>query len=270
MNDEQVFQLLAETNPVPKVGVGVAPVALGDADQGGRTMATTNSRLSPERRFDSDPTPGRRWGALLAAAAVLLVLIGGAAMWALVGRGNEVADEPGMSSVLAAYDAMNNGNIDAFYSHLTEHAVEVDDHEYRLLDVEMHEQTELSGPCRQLKPSPTSGKDRIQCDVKVTNDLFRPARIWLEVTDTFVIARDGRIDVVLSMAGDNTSADDYSHAFWSWLADAHPDVYDTIWGAHPDPETIRALTAFAHTDIKLAARNYVDEFIAQSSEYPVN
>jgi hypothetical protein len=262
MNDERVFRLLAETNPVPTIDSVGVPGALGEIDRGRATMTTTTT--SPERG-----TRRRYRGPLVAIAAALVVLVAGVAVWATTRGGDELASQPGLSSVTAAYEAMNNGNLDKFYAQLTDRAVQADDHEYRSLEVAMHEQTELLGPCRALEPSPTSGEDRIQCDVRFTDDFFRPAHIWTEVTDTFVMADNGKIDVIVNVLGDTAAATDYTHAFWRWMHETYPEVYSSVWEATPDPDSIPAVAAFAHRDAALAARDHVDEFIAQSSDYPL-
>jgi hypothetical protein len=267
MNDEQVFQLLTETNPVPDVDAVAQPAALREIDRGRPTMIT-DTRTSTEPQADPKPVTGRlRRGPLVAAAAALMVLLAGGTMWATTGGGSELADQPGMSSVLAAYEAMNNGDVDGFYAQLTDRAIQADDHEFRSLEAEMHEETELRGPCRALEPSPTTGQDRIQCDVDLTNDFFRPAGILARVTDTFIIAENGQIDVLLYQFDDSTVADSYAHVFWQWLADTHPAAYEPFSAVRP--ETIPAFPGFAHRDLMLTALEYVDEFIAQSSQYPV-
>lgn len=269
MNDDQVFRLLAETNPVPNVDGVASPVALDEIDQGGPTMAI-DMKLESRPEPEAKPPPRAHRGPWLAAAAAVVALVAGAAVWAISGGGDELADHPGMASVTAAYEAMNNGDVDGFYAQLTERAVEADDHEYRALEAEMNQRTERDGSCRLLEPSPTSGLDRIQCDVLFTNDFFRPAGISVLSRDTFVIADDGRIDVIITELPDRAEADAYAHAFWPWLAAAHPEVYNTMWVVRPDPDTVPAFTAFAHTDAKLTALEYIDEFLEQSDQYPLS
>lgn len=265
MNDEQVFQLLTETNPVPDVDDVGLPVALRDIKERRPAMTTAKTRIPPPRQNTPEPTATERHrGVLVGAAAALIVLIAGAAMWAMTAGGDELADQPELTPVLAAYEAMNEGNVDGFYAQFTAEAIATDNQEARRLEAAMHQSTAQIGSCRVLDPSPTSGLGRVQCDVLLTNDFFDPAGIAIEFTDTFIIAENGRIDSLISQVDNRAAADSYAAAFWRWLADTHPTVFETISVAQPE-----SIHTFSYPERMLTALEYVDEFIAQSSDYPL-
>ena len=262
MNDEQVFGLLVEVNPFPNVDVVSAPVETGKVNEGGPPMAIDTKRSS-QREDHPKLGMGRGRRLLVAAAAVVTVLVAGAVIWATTGTGDDVADTTGMSTVAAAYEAMNNGDLAGFYAQLTERATEADDREARSLQIALHQQTDLLAPCRLLEPSPTTQAERVQCRATFTNDFFGAGGISVSVTDTFVIDEDGRIDVMIHEL-DRADADAYSQAFWHWFADAYPNDYIVIWPIGPD-----MLPTFDHPEGIIDALEHVDEFLDQSNEYPI-
>jgi hypothetical protein len=68
---------------------------------------------------------------------------------------------------------------------------------------------------------------------------------------------------VVTEPADTYLADNYARSFWQWLADAHRDVFDEISVGPSAP-----MATFDYGAM-VAGLQYVDEFIAQSSQYPL-
>jgi hypothetical protein len=115
----------------------------------------------------------------------------------------------------------------------------------------------ITGPCR-------SQADRIQCPMTLVNDFFGPAGLFFRVPVNFRFNEAGEISYLgadtWAIAGD---PGDYSEAFDTWLAEAHPDV-DTAFGPRVEGED--QLPGAADMPVAL---EYVHEFLAQSGDYPL-
>ncbi|MGI9647566.1 MAG: hypothetical protein ACR2OI_03510 [Acidimicrobiia bacterium] len=103
MNDDRVFQLLRETNPVPDPDGLDSPIALAQVERWTPTM-TTGERI-PTHASTTKPAPGpNRWKRHAAGAvATLLVLIAGAGMWTIFGGDNNDVLAPTVSVPSSPY-----------------------------------------------------------------------------------------------------------------------------------------------------------------------
>ena len=98
-------------------------------------------------------------------------------------------------------------------------------------------------------------------------------------TATFLINEDdkitdsGRDDGSGDIPWEETELAMFNFAFWSWLMDAHPSVFDDIGSAPTGLYDIPGLATsqFDPRDpaVMLIAVQFVDEFVAQSDVYPL-
>ena len=267
MNDEQVFRLVMETNPVPDPDGLDSPIALAELERGSRTMAID----SQVRTESIEPNNSRSWqwgrGPLVGGALAILVLVVGIGAWVLTADDQDVADGPEVSVVMAAYDAMNNDDIDGWFATLSESRAAAESRDDRQFLVNMSARTELIEACRMLEPSPTSGLARVQCRVTVSNDYHDPGGIDLTRTDTFLIDDAGKIDNVIEQwEYDDVVFFAYNEDFSDWLESAYPDVLADI---NPGGSQFVPGWRGDPADM-LTAVEYIDEFVAQSDKYPLD
>jgi hypothetical protein len=269
MNDDKVFRLLVETNPVPDPDGLDSPLGLIEIERRSPTMAT-DERISTELTRTKPVRGGNRLhGPLLGVAAAVLVLIIGIGTWAVIGGNQDAADGSEVSVVLSHYEAMNNGDIDGWFATLTEKAAAAESRDTQQLFVNMNSQTEFVEPCRLIEPSPTTGLARVQCKVSVTDDYHDPGGIQMIRVGTFAITDTGKIDVVIGVFDSESGTESvfyaYNRDFWQWLAIAHPDVADAI-----TPSDGQSLPGWQSDPADVfTALDHIDEFIAQSDVYPL-
>lgn len=221
-------------------------------------MATTD-RISTE-----SPSAGLRRTGIIAAAAAALVLVVGLATWALVNRSDDTAG-PDIDVVLAAYEAQNNGNSDAYLATLGP-AMASEETRDNLLEVlaTLNDRSEFVEPCRRIE-SRTPGTTRVQCTVRYTNDLGEPAGIFLTSTEFFTVLADGKIINQESVDTGVTDGLVFIQSFWAWLFAEHPEVYTQI-----EPVDRQSLPGYQRDPADaLIAVQYVAEFVEQSDIYPL-
>lgn len=204
---------------------------------------------------------------LVGAAAVVLLLVVGVAGWASIRDGEDAAVSPEIAVAIAAYDALNDGDVDAYLALFSDEAAPNQGRDVQELLVASNSQTELVEPCRLLDPSPTSGATRVQCRVSMTDDWYAPARVGPRFsTDTFIMSEAGDLTSVLVDFVGPYFYSDYNSDFWAWLDGAHPEVAAAIAPVYKQTSPGRESETPADM---LTALEYVDEFIAQSDVYPL-
>jgi hypothetical protein len=115
MNDERVFHLLKEINPVADPDGLDSPVALGDFETQGGAMATIErTEFDQTDAAPSQGTSGRK-GVMIAVAAAAAVLIVGIGAWALI-----QSDE---TKLAASPESIGEAMVAALDSHDAEAAV---------------------------------------------------------------------------------------------------------------------------------------------------
>lgn len=289
MNDNQVLEQLAETD-------AYAPGTLMPASAWSRDTAlseierrmgmeprestkqptvTSNAQQLEETKAASvagqasatqqkKTTPGR----LLVGAAAVLVLILGLGTWAVIGGDRDAAVEPEVAVVQSAYEALNDGDIDGYFALLTEEAAVRERREFQQVLVNMNQQSELAEPCRLIEPTP-AGEARVSCTATFSNDFHGPGGLTATLTESFVVTDAGKISLRLATGGNFDPNSDFNADYWEWLMVAHPDVHADIApfeaGQLPGAGELRG-----EPDDMLVALEYVDEFVAQSDEYPIN
>jgi hypothetical protein len=109
--------------------------------------------------------------------------------------------------------------------------------------------------------SPGDETDSVLCEeVVISDDFTSPAGVQGQYTVRYSVD-DGVITerVVLRRS---EAIEDYEAAFGTWLEATHPDVYESSYQADgPYP--------FATVEQALAVIALVDEFLAQSDDYPI-
>jgi hypothetical protein len=106
-----------------------------------------------------------------------------------------------------------------------------------------------------------AGEGSVRCEDSVVNDDFHsPAGRGAAVTVTYVV-EDGAI-LQSEVVGWPEEWDRYEEAFGAWLETAHPNLYDSAFQGQGD-------YPFETAEDALAVIAVLDEFLAQSDEYPV-
>lgn len=275
MNDERVFQLLMETNPVPDPDALDSPLALAPLERRSPTMATdTQSTTQP---IGTQPVREKYWRSrLLIGAAAVLALIVGIGIWVGTGGDEEAAVSPEVDIVLSAMDARNRGDIEAYKASLTGSELAFEE-SVRLAEALSYANstTELAD-CAVVGNAPT-GESIVQCEATTTDDFYGAGGISVSETITFQVTADGKISASESeldnIPWERTELAEFNLAFWSWLMKDHLTVFEEI--SYPnDLLAIPGLTfdfSDPHDPAEMGiAVQYVDEFVAQSDVYPLS
>jgi len=277
MNDEKVFQLLMETNPVPDPDGLDSPIAL--AQPVGR-----NPNMATSERISTEPTstrparnPNRRSRILIGTAAAVVALIVGIGTLAIVGGDGDTAVEPEVAVVLSATDALNRGDIGAYKASLTGDELAFQQGVDAAEALSYANATTELGDCIVTGIAET-GESIVECDSTRNDDFYGAGGIVETGPMTFLVTEDDKISAVSSPTSDIPWADTefaaFNLAYWNWLADAHPAVFADIAFVTPDLDSIPGLTVnplqpHEPTEM-LTALEYVAEFVAQSDVYPIN
>lgn len=299
MNNEQVYQLLTEMNPVPDPDALDSPVALAELEQRSPSMATEERIETGSPR--SQPRNGGRWPrALLAAAAAVVALIVAVGAAAVLRPDREVAVAPEVSVVIGYYDAWNSGDFEAwaatqgetkFFRFLVDPPAGEEPSFQDDIFFDAGLRANVVEPCRLV---PTTARhvalfeesedlqldldqalaegSVVECTVVLSDKWLEPAGVGFgTVTEVFIVSPERTI-VAFTEDSQSTDANDgarvfqYHRAFWRWLQDAHPEVYAEI---EPfDGESFPGWMGDA-TDM-VTAVEYVEEFLAQSDLYPLS
>lgn len=170
------------------------------------------------------------------------------------------SDSPEIRIVEETIAAANAGDYEDWISHFAADAliplntladVSVEDH-FRF-EAAVGTTRTMAEPCKLIGNS-------VECELTVENDLFVPAGLAPTLTSAFFFDRGGKIVTV----NEQFSADlgDFFGAYITWMKEAHPDVHGQIMEADSIPYM---LMTPENAPLFLA---HVDEFIAQSTDYP--
>lgn len=102
-----------------------------------------------------------------------------------------------------------------------------------------------------------SGDMTIECDVRFEDDLHGAAGITLRLIEQYHFSDDGQIVRVLMNEPDGNGYLAMEQALTSWLANEYPD----------EALRVRSLTFFSDERYSMLL-NRVEEFVAQSTDYP--
>lgn len=179
----------------------------------------------------------------------------------------DVTVAPEVAAVVSSYEAMNNGDIDGYLALFTEEAA-VEGRDFLQVLVNMNSQSESAEPCRLIEPTP-SGEARVSCTVTFSDDFHGPGGLTTTVTETFVVTDADKISLRFTAEGNFELNFAFNAAFWEWLMVAHPEVHADIAPLGEDGLP-GAGDLRGEPDDMLVALEYVDEFVAQSDDYPIN
>jgi len=273
--ETELFALFEEGNPVPDLD-GLGSVALDAAAY----LATLEQRSSDMTQLDTKAKDNKEkkkngMAFLVAAAVVIVAGIG----FMVVNQGDEtLADAPELSVVIANLEAWNSGDYDGYLATFTVEAAQGDwgpdgnygrgepAHNLPQVLMNANSRIELVEPCRVIETSQT-GESTVQCLTIERNDWSGPAGITTSATQTFVVNAENKISRVDTYYGAGLrDVSAYSAGFWLWLQVAHPGVYEEI-----KPINHGNLPGWPRDEADmLIAVQYVDGFVAQTDDYPIN
>ena len=276
VTEERMKTLFTEANPIKdSESVELAPAGGDDY------LATLQRRSSEMTQLDTkEPRSGRQSRRMIpwVAVAAVAVIIVGATLLLLNQRGADVSpadpapesQAPEVGVVLAAIEAYNAGDIDALIGSFDSESPAtgwdwVRDGETRYADeifMNANRVITIVEPCRLSE----TVSNAVVCELAEYNDWHGAAGLTFEATSLFTVNEQRLIVGWTDNWSCCTRQWDFHHAFWDWMEVAYPEVYvniapatsDGLPGLEADP---------AHM---IVALRYVDEFIAQSEDYPID
>lgn len=211
------------------------------------------------------------WGTLVSVAALAVLVIG--AIWALSpGAGVAPADDPvhpDVAVVESAIDAFN-ANDAAGLSEALDGADGVMG--WLLGPPEMAAAKFAANGRIELDSCEPAEPGYVNCSLVETNDYWGAGGVTRPGEFTFRVA-DGVIIEVLDSA-ENQPAVEFGNDMLAWLGDTHPEVYASLpvysgpsasAGAHPMSLSTSGVPI---AEAMPTVLEYVDEFVAQSGDYP--
>lgn len=176
-----------------------------------------------------------------------------------------VTEGPEIDAVLALYDVLNRGDLEAYLARLDEGLLQFErDSSATAVFINAGTRREVVEPCRLVESFPEGG-GVVECTVVRRNDFHRAGGIVYQGPERVAVDSAGRIgDWPEFSESDATWL--FNREFWRWLRDAHPQVHAAI--RPEDPAGFPGL--FGDTGDTLTALEYVDEFVAQSVRYPLD
>ena len=128
------------------------------------------------------------------------------------------------------------------------------------------QQWEIVEPC-QVTGETSSGETMVSCLIQDVTGFWGVGGISDTKLQTFRVDADGLItNDFMSFSSDRR--DSFNRAFHQWLSDTYPDVYEEV-----DPGFISSNGPgfdAQNPDHMLVAVEYVEEFVAQSENYPLD
>ena len=208
----------------------------------------TEPRLETTR-----PHPRRRRKLLLALGAAVVVVVAITAGVALVGSGDgdDVAAAPPLEVAEQILDAHAAGGpiamlqfFEADFAALVEDSQQVFQRFNERID-------RANSRCEETQPG------RVLCRTPTTNDFHGAGGIDPDVTFTFTFNEKSEVIALSETASQVVKIREFNDAFTGWLLEAYPDAATESYVPTADS---------ASAEI---AKQYVDEFVAQSDEYPL-
>lgn len=177
--------------------------------------------------------------------------------------------EAAIAVVVSALDAKNEFDLDgwlAVHEGGTRKGIPLFAEEL-LMNANQH--WEVTEPCRVTGEN-TAGDTVVECLITNTDDFWGAGEIYEPRDLRFTVRSDGLIttdDLIMeSNSFASAERDAFNRSFYAWIKQAFPDVHSEL-----DPG-IRTFSApgfeTQDPDHMLLAIDYVDEFVAQSADYP--
>ncbi len=279
ITEDQMRTLFVEANPVPDpdaldlTSEGLA-TDLAEFTRRSNDMTDLKTRKTQE---ESRPKPEGRW--LVAAFVILVLGIGAVVAFQARDSGPVVAD-PDLTEIdvaMAAIDTYNTGDFEAWLEYWAPVGDERDLADEQFLTqilMAANERVEVTEPCVIVSTGQT--RTVVECGIYVVDDFHAAGGIdstgeWRLVFDENMLLVDTTNDLYEDEAGNCCrELENFHHQFHSWLSTAHPDVFAEIG---PDRTSdYWYFPGFAKGDPShmTIALQYVDEFVAQSDNYPID
>jgi hypothetical protein len=264
-SEERVVTLFTQANPIRDP----EGVELDDADTSAHLESLETRSIDMTTTIERTAAPGPARGRWIA-AAVVAATVGAIAVLAASGPSDPVPIttlDQRIEVIESLVAVHNSGDFPAFRDRFTDSpdvfgsTRESDaDWEFQRSFMAANEQWEFVGECTERPTDRT-----VICPLTLKNDFMEPAGLYFDVPSLeFDITETGSVRMIgasfWEIAGE---PEDYSAAFDSWLSSAHPDLHAGLgprvegWGMMPNADDMPGVLP------------YVDEFLAQSSDYPL-
>ena len=228
---------------------------------------STDTRERLKKPARTEPAPW--WPAIATAAVVIAVVL--AAVLLAPGGGSEpvspsttvVEIAPEVEVVIDALAVFNTGDIEAWVAFWDPDAPAIQPgrggFHYEEILFNANRRVELTGACATV----ASDRIRVQCPTFVDDDYLGPAGLLGEATSVFTLDEELRI-VHWDWGFECCPEWNFNRDFYTWIFESYPEVYpqvgasrvDNLPGNEIDPARMGV------------AIQYVDEFIAQSDDWP--
>ncbi len=266
MSVELVFDRLRSANPVPD------PTALREETiDTGVFLAATEQRREKMQTTTVRPTEGRTPKRLpaLALASVLLAVVAALGIVTLVRNDTSAAFERRVEIIEEQAAAYSSGDMEAWVSYYAENAPIYNGNFLvgpRMTSTQTwfrsfmvaNDQWTITGDCEE------AGSDAVTCPMLRRDDFHGAGGLEAEGSITFTFDEDDRItSFSMSPAPERVLQAQYTpfdQAFDAWLEQAYPEVHAGFG--------VPVFTIQPNADDMPTALEYVDEFVAQSDEYP--
>lgn len=133
------------------------------------------------------------------------------------------------------------------------------------------QQWEIAEPC-QVEGISTVGDTIVDCLIVNTDAFWGVGNIYEPRTLTFRVNDDGKLTtqegVTNATSFRSQQRQSFNRSFHQWLSDTYPDVYNEM--GYESISSSGPGFATKNPDHMLIAVDYVEEFVAQSDDYPLN
>ena len=186
------------------------------------------------------------------------------------------SSEDPLAAVFSAIEAQNRGDIDAYLASLTGRELAFQQGVNAAEAFSYANATTELVDCR-VDGKTSAGESIVECESTSTDDFYSTGGIVSSGTMMFFVTEDDKISGISNPLDGGewgqTEFAVFNVAFFSWLMDSHPAIFDDIAFRTPDLDSIPGLTVDPsdphQPDEMRIALEYVAEFVAQSDIYPI-
>lgn len=273
MSIDVAFQRFRDANPVPNPAALQPRPVDSDVFVASTQQRSMHMQSTKTDHVDLEPPRRRpRIASALAIAAALVVVGFGVGMLTSNRTGDQAAAglERRVALVAAQAAAYGDGHFDGWVSYYTPDASLGNSGSAGGPDIKIlfpvsavaNEQWIITGLCQE-----GASPEQMSCPMRQRNDFYGPAGLAVEALYTFTFDEDDKIIAYeLDQGGAIADApfNTFDTRFVQWLEEAHPEVsLDTVMQANLSGGVLMTAESMA------TALLYVDEFIAQSDDYPI-
>lgn len=259
--EHRVLQHLRELNPVVDetalVLPATSPTAFLEALKRSAAPDARRKLMSVEtttRDTARTPTPGRRRNLVLAlgtAAVVAIAIVVGIAI-AGSDSGDEVAAAPPIQVAEQIMEAHIAGGPVTMLEFLEPAYADLERPEQEVFQIFNERIIGGQYSCEQTRAN------RVLCRTPTTNDYHGSGGFEPEVTWMITFNEKSEVIDLHQLALQAQKLTEFNEAFSAWLVDTYPDLASAGFSPTADPDAARI------------AIQYVDEFVAQSDDYPIS